>query len=68
MFTVENNQFVRQYLEALQVDLYEDYINEGKKLPEPDNTMEIPQMIAIFNVLEELDRNLQQIQDGIFEL
>jgi len=66
MFTVENNQFVRQYLEALQVDLYEDYINGGKKLPEPDNTIELAQMKAINNVLEELDRNLQQIQDGIF--
>jgi hypothetical protein len=66
IFTADNNQLVRQYLEALQVDLLEDYINEGKKHADTAE-LDLAQITAIDNVLKELDRNLQQIEDGIFE-
>ena len=64
IFTADNNQLVRQYLEA--VDLLEDYINEGKKHADTA-VLDLAQITAIDNVLKELDRNLQQIEDGIFE-
>ena len=66
MFTVGNNQFVRKYLEALQEDLIEDYINEGRKHVDSAKA-DLAQIKAIDDILQELDRNLQQIEAGLFE-
>ena len=66
MFTVGNNQFVRKYLEALQEDLIEDYLNEGRKHVDSAKA-DLAQIKAIDDILQELDRNLQQIEDGLFE-
>ena len=66
MFTVGNNQFVRKYLEVLQEDLIEDYLNEGRKHVDSAKA-DLAQIKAIDDILQELDRNLQQIEDGLFE-
>ena len=66
IFTADNNQLVGKYLEALQVDLLEDYINEGRKHADTAE-FDLAQITAIDNVLQALDRNLQKIEDGIFE-
>ena len=66
MFTVGNNQFARKYLEALQEDLIEDYINEGRTHVDSAKA-DLAQIKAIDDILQELDRNLQQIEDGLFE-
>ena len=66
MFTVENNQFVRNYLNWIRLDLLDDYESVGRKRPLSDGgPIELEVIKSIDDVLEELERNLQQIEDGL---
>jgi len=67
-YTVENNQLVCDYLSAIRLDLLEDYDSVGRKRPASEiGPTELDVIQSIDDVLEELERNLQQIEDGIFE-
>ena len=66
MFTVKNNQFVRKYLEGIKEDVFDDYYNS--KGDDPYRSSDLKTIIAIDSVFRCLDRNLQQIEDGIFNL
>ena len=65
IFTAGNNQFVRKYLKVIKEDVFSDYYNA--KGDDPYRRYDLETIMAIDNVLKELDRNLQQIEDGIFE-
>jgi hypothetical protein len=65
-YTVENNQLVRNYLSAIRLDLLDDYDSVGRKRPASEGgAIELEVIKSIDDVLEELERNLQQIEDGI---
>tara|TARA_R100000306_G_C4260252_1_gene84933 strand:+ start:285 stop:533 length:249 start_codon:yes stop_codon:yes gene_type:complete len=65
IFTAGNNQFVRKYLKVIKEDVFSDYYNA--KGDDPYRRYDLETIIAIDSVFKCLDRNLQQIEDGIFE-
>ena len=66
LFTVKNNTLVREYLECIKEILFDDYNNckDSRHISEDSPLNTIADIDA---VLGELSRNLQQIDDNIFE-